>query len=331
MAIYVAGRPAASSGGTTLRYGSGPPDNAVGNDGDSYVDRTNGRLYGPKTAGAWGGFQALGGPAGAVTVFAQQTQPSGLEAPAIWIPTHGDDTMKSVPEWQVFTVDPTPGVDLSKLYTWWTPRFLSATDGLSVPTVSDFSLHGRTLTNDNPATQPIYTANEQNGQPVLRFNAASNQGMGFIPSAGDDQHQPCEIFAAYRIRTDINVGRSAIISCGSFGIAWEADADGGARTFLFQFGTWVQTPATSLPLTWHIWHFILDGANSSIDVDGVPLAGGAGDIGANGLPVISLGTDSGGGLPTDIDWGDLVITNQLLTGSERTSTLNTLKTVWGTP
>ncbi len=41
-----------ASGNSTLS-GSGAPDNAVGNNGDFYVDTTNNRLYGPKASGAW--------------------------------------------------------------------------------------------------------------------------------------------------------------------------------------------------------------------------------------------------------------------------------------
>jgi microcystin-dependent protein len=48
----------------TILNGSGAPDNALGSNDDYYIDNTNSRLYGPKTAGAWGGFVSLIGPVG---------------------------------------------------------------------------------------------------------------------------------------------------------------------------------------------------------------------------------------------------------------------------
>jgi microcystin-dependent protein len=48
----------------TILNGSGAPDNAIGSNDDYYIDNTNSRLYGPKTAGAWGGFVSLIGPVG---------------------------------------------------------------------------------------------------------------------------------------------------------------------------------------------------------------------------------------------------------------------------
>jgi hypothetical protein len=55
--------------GTTLRYGDGPPNSTVGNDGDFYFDTDGSDLYGPKAAGSWPstGVSLIGpaGPAGA--------------------------------------------------------------------------------------------------------------------------------------------------------------------------------------------------------------------------------------------------------------------------
>ncbi|HEU5007147.1 MAG TPA: hypothetical protein VFT67_09255 [Jatrophihabitantaceae bacterium] len=39
--------------GNTIRNGVGAPDNALGNDGDFYLDTSTETLYGPKAAGAW--------------------------------------------------------------------------------------------------------------------------------------------------------------------------------------------------------------------------------------------------------------------------------------
>lgn len=61
--------PAGSNGtngtdGKTILNGSGAPSNALGVNGDFYMDTLNNRLYGPKTAGVWGPYISVVGPAG---------------------------------------------------------------------------------------------------------------------------------------------------------------------------------------------------------------------------------------------------------------------------
>jgi hypothetical protein len=46
--------------GKAIRTGSGAPSAALGTNGEYYVDETAYALYGPKTAGAWGSYTALG-------------------------------------------------------------------------------------------------------------------------------------------------------------------------------------------------------------------------------------------------------------------------------
>ena len=55
---------AALAGGALLRSGTGAPSNGLGADGDFYLDSAASDLYGPKTAGAWGGATSLIGPQG---------------------------------------------------------------------------------------------------------------------------------------------------------------------------------------------------------------------------------------------------------------------------
>lgn len=62
--------------GFTLLGAATAPSNAVGNDGDFFLDSSTGRLYGPKAGGVWPSSSlSLVGPAG----------PAGAEAP----PGHG--------------------------------------------------------------------------------------------------------------------------------------------------------------------------------------------------------------------------------------------------
>jgi hypothetical protein len=62
-AVRVAGPPGRD--GNTLRQGRGQPAEALGQDGDYYIDRSTQHLYGPKTDGHWSSlYTALIGPAG---------------------------------------------------------------------------------------------------------------------------------------------------------------------------------------------------------------------------------------------------------------------------
>lgn len=56
---------AAAGGSYTVLNGSTAPSNSLGADGDFYIETTNWRIYGPKAAGAWGGYTSLIGPQGA--------------------------------------------------------------------------------------------------------------------------------------------------------------------------------------------------------------------------------------------------------------------------
>lgn len=55
--------------GSAWRQGEGAPASGLGSNGDYYLNTTNGDIYGPKTAGAWGGVifniaEGQQGPAG---------------------------------------------------------------------------------------------------------------------------------------------------------------------------------------------------------------------------------------------------------------------------
>jgi len=49
-----AGTPGApGTPGNTVMYGAGPPNSAMGRDGDWYIDTNTHNMYGPKSSGAW--------------------------------------------------------------------------------------------------------------------------------------------------------------------------------------------------------------------------------------------------------------------------------------
>lgn len=73
--------------GNGVRHDSGPPDPALGIDGDFYIDNATPSapvLYGPKTGGAWGAGVPLGGGSGASYYLHTQSSPA-----ATWQVAHG--------------------------------------------------------------------------------------------------------------------------------------------------------------------------------------------------------------------------------------------------
>jgi hypothetical protein len=83
--------------GAAWRQGAGVPGAGVGINGDFYLNTSNGDIYGPKAAGAWGavvfniaqGQQGPAGPAGAAGVDGR-TLLSGTSAPGAGVGANGD-------------------------------------------------------------------------------------------------------------------------------------------------------------------------------------------------------------------------------------------------
>lgn len=89
--------------GSAWRQGEGAPASGLGANGDYYLNTTNGDIYGPKTAGAWGGVifniaegqQGPAGPTGATGAAGPagadgRTLLSGTSAPASGVGANGD-------------------------------------------------------------------------------------------------------------------------------------------------------------------------------------------------------------------------------------------------
>lgn len=73
-------------GANTILNGEGAPNNALGNDGDFYLNTANLNFYGPKDGGAWGSFVTLGGADGTDG----NTILSGTNAPDSGLGADGD-------------------------------------------------------------------------------------------------------------------------------------------------------------------------------------------------------------------------------------------------
>ena len=65
-------------GANTILNGEGAPNNALGNDGDFYLNTANLNFYGPKVSGVWGSFVVLGGADGNTILNGTEVPDSGL-------------------------------------------------------------------------------------------------------------------------------------------------------------------------------------------------------------------------------------------------------------
>jgi hypothetical protein len=262
-----------------------------------------------------------GGGGGAVAgspVYIQKTQPSGLTEPALWLPLNNDLTPKELEEARIFTPEFTPGVPLSALFGWY-----------SAPTIgqwNDLSGNARHLTQATPAMYPILKENVQNGQSVLRFTEAD---LTSLKKVSLSQAQPFEIISVFRVRTDVNLLKTNIVSRGSGGFRWNSDSTGGSRTLEYEFGSTRSTASTVAPLTWNLYRLIVNGASSYVRLGSAgTVLGGPSNPGAGTLGEIALGSVSG--MATDIDWGELIVTNRLLTDPEAASVAAYAADTWGT-
>jgi hypothetical protein len=83
---------AAGVDGLSVLNGAGPPAAGLGRNGEFYIDTTASRIYGPKTAGAWGAGMPLIGPQGPVGATGSQG-PAGTAGtqgpPGPGVPTGG--------------------------------------------------------------------------------------------------------------------------------------------------------------------------------------------------------------------------------------------------
>lgn len=273
---------------------------------------------------------ATGGGGGSMIgmpVYVQRDQPSTSDA-ALWWPLNGDRTPKTLDEVQIFVPEFNPGVPLSGVYAWYSaPGIDDLTDGDAVGQWNDLSGNGRHLTQATPSKQPIYTAGVQNGQPVVRFTEAN---LTALSKASLSISQPFEIFAVFRIRTDANTSKTNIlVAGGGASLQWDLKATGGSRAVQMAFTTTRGSSNTSLPATWNAWRFIVDGANSEIlatSADTVLF--GPSSPGTTGLSSITIGSASAN--LTDIDWGELIITNRRTTTPERAAVASYLTGLWGT-
>lgn len=78
-AVY---RPPVLNAASKLHFGAGAPSNALGANGDAYINTTAGTLYGPKAAGVWPGSPISLGGSGSITIASVTGLQAALDAKA---------------------------------------------------------------------------------------------------------------------------------------------------------------------------------------------------------------------------------------------------------
>jgi hypothetical protein len=103
----------AGTNGNSVLNGTGVPSSSLGVNGDFYIDTNNSQIYGPKTAGAWGGPTSLLGLTGNGVL-------SGAGAPLVGLGENGD-----------FYIDTTANAIYGPktLGSWGSPTSLVGTNG----------------------------------------------------------------------------------------------------------------------------------------------------------------------------------------------------------
>ena len=148
------------------------------------------------------------------------------------------------------------------------------TDGSPVATWPDSSGHGRDAIQGTPTAQPAYKINVQNGRPVVRPNAASQQYVTspFAPAL----NQPFTAFALISL-TDSTARDMAFI--GQTGAQLCIDPPWGGMQF-WAGNILLPNPAVNAPFVMSSWSLVANGASSWIRINGSNLrTGNAGDLG----------------------------------------------------
>lgn len=215
--------------------------------------------------------------------------------------------------------------DISGYYNHFDATTISASDGNRVSSWSDkngiMNVSNGTGTSVN---MPTYTANFQNGHPVLYFNRTEENWL--TGSLGTHQSQANTFVAAFR-----HDGPS-----GSTDYICDGPSDGGGRHIMFsEGGTPVSAWAGNTMSSSH--------ASGSFDIHTVVYDNGNGIIRVNGNEVQSdttVGTNQYGGLTLGSRYnapsqagenyiGEFIVYNTRLSANEMTDVENYLMDKWG--
>jgi hypothetical protein len=197
-------------------------------------------------------------------------------------------------------------------------------DGGAVNSWDDSSGGGHTMTADY-AGIPTYRINVINGLPVVRF--LIGDGMGTWPNFPFNIPQPWTYtVVGYAQDHTVNRGFMSTSTCGNVLLVWVTG--GNAHVYDYTSGLGVNDSADRSG-AFHIFTAIVNGASSSIFVDGTPVASGTLDT--TGLVHLFLGQSDINIIGGGVDIAEATLYNHALSPAERQSLESGLSTKYALP
>lgn len=199
---------------------------------------------------------------------------------------------------------------------WYDAEQIDATDGDPVNTWSDVGGGGADLTdNGNP---PTYTANVQNGKPVVRFS--SDALSGSTPAYST----PYNFFVSASVRNQSDGDKQTIFDGAS---ATEARfMNGWQNSGEWDLNQGTQVHNTSGDSNWHVFRVKWAGTDTAWLDQSTVASGDAGNSDLNG---ITLGVDGGGSFYGPIDVGEVVFYNGDMDAAKVNEVEQYLADKWG--
>jgi hypothetical protein len=134
---------------------------------------------------------------------------------------------------------------------WWKADSLSLNDGDPIPSLSDSSGSGHTMSQGTVAQQPLYKAAIQNALPVVRFDGSNDTLFGTLVTTNRTDFA---VIGAHKLTSGMVFGNGTggngygyFINGGNRSIdyAFVADLDDGANSGVFELVAWQRTGGTT--------------------------------------------------------------------------------------
>lgn len=207
---------------------------------------------------------------------------------------------------------------------WWT-AYGGIKKDVSTGAVSKLYSYGgasQDLLQASGSNQPIWSANGQNGRPIITFNGSAH----YLRTGAYTLNQPYDNYTVFKQITWVN-GRY-VYDGQTFATA-RLLQNSSTPILSFAAGTLVTAAATQVPVnTWHLTEALFNGASSKFFVDTVNTSGTV-NVGAANAGGFTLGNAGSGSLFGNIAWTETLI---LTVSNGPSSAISSyLKSIWGTP
>ncbi len=236
-------------------------------------------------------------------------------------------------------VDKNTPAEVNKDITFWfaADRIVGIANGAALRRWPDLSGNGRDLFQLTTVNQPLYVTNGHNGLPIVRFDGVASPNCDFMNITPFTYNRPNQIYIAFKslttgltpaIRDYIFDGD--IVNSMRFGTDDSTSANG--RSFITSTTNTLafsgeQVGFPGLVSTFVIAKLTWDGASSSIVRNGTTLVSGTMDTSSPGGFV--LGASPFGAQGQNIEVGEVIGYNRVLSTSEDTAIKTYLGNKWG--